>query len=63
MAPRMGALKIPALFIAGVPRGISEQSRAALEHHRVRWIGIEPAGHWVYLDQVDAFAAAISQFV
>ena len=63
MAPRLGALTIPALFIAGVPRGISEQSRAALEHHRVRWIGIEPAGHWVYLDQLDAFAAAVAQFV
>jgi pimeloyl-ACP methyl ester carboxylesterase len=63
MAPRLAALTIPALFIAGVPRGISEQSRAALEHHRVRWIGIEPAGHWVYLDQLDAFATAVSQFV
>jgi len=62
MAPRLAALQIPALFVAGVPNGISEISRAALDRHRVNWIGIEPAGHWVYLDQIDAFAAAISQF-
>jgi pimeloyl-ACP methyl ester carboxylesterase len=63
MAPRLAALTIPALFVAGVPRGISQASRAALDHHRVRWIGIEPAGHWVYLDQIEKFASAIAHFV
>ena len=63
MAPRLAALQVPALFIAGVPRGISEVSRAALDRHGVRWIGIEPAGHWVYLDQLDQFVAAIAAFV
>jgi pimeloyl-ACP methyl ester carboxylesterase len=63
MAPRLAALKIPALFIAGVPRGICEASRALLDRHRVRWIGIEPAGHWVYLDQIDRFAAAVEHFL
>ncbi|MEO8551648.1 MAG: alpha/beta hydrolase [Kofleriaceae bacterium] len=63
MAPRMAALAIPTLFVAGVPRGISEKSRALLDLHRVRWVGIEPAGHWVYLDQTAAFAATIEQFL
>ena len=63
MAPRLAALTIPALFIAGVPRGICETSRALLDRHRVRWIGIEPAGHWVYLDQVAMFAAALEHFL
>lgn len=63
MAPRLAALTIPALFIAGVPRGICEASRALLDRHRVRWVGIEPAGHWVYLDQVAMFAAALEHFL
>jgi pimeloyl-ACP methyl ester carboxylesterase len=63
MAPRLAALTIPALFVAGVPRGICEASRALLDRHRVRWIGIEPAGHWVYLDQVALFAAALEHFL
>ncbi|HET9990496.1 MAG TPA: hypothetical protein VFQ65_18325, partial [Kofleriaceae bacterium] len=62
MAPRLAALTIPALFIAGVPGGISQASRAVLDRHRVRWIGIEPAGHWVYLDQLGAFAATVEHF-
>lgn len=62
MAPRMAALSIPTLFVAGVPRGISEKSRALLDRHRVRWVGIEPAGHWVYLDQTTAFAATLEHF-
>jgi pimeloyl-ACP methyl ester carboxylesterase len=61
MAPRLAALAVPALFIAGVPRGICEPSRALLDRARARWIGIEPAGHWVYLDQRTRFAAAIRE--
>jgi pimeloyl-ACP methyl ester carboxylesterase len=63
MAPRLAALTVPALFVAGVPRGICETSRAHLDRHGVHWVGIEPAGHWVYLDQVDMFAAAIEHFL
>jgi pimeloyl-ACP methyl ester carboxylesterase len=63
MAPRLAALTIPALFIAGVPGGISQASRALLDRHRARWIGLEPAGHWVYLDQLGAFAATIENFI
>jgi pimeloyl-ACP methyl ester carboxylesterase len=32
-----------------------------LERHGVRWIGIEPAGHWVYLDQPEQFVAALRE--
>jgi pimeloyl-ACP methyl ester carboxylesterase len=59
MAPRLAALRVPALFVAGVPRGICEASRALLDRHGARWVGIEPAGHWVYLDQRARFAATI----
>ena len=63
LAPRLAALRAPALFIAGIPRGICEASRALLDRHAVRWIGLEPAGHWVHHDQPDAFAAAVAAFL
>jgi pimeloyl-ACP methyl ester carboxylesterase len=63
LAPRLAAVRVPALYIAGVPGGICAASRAQLDRHGVRWIGIEPAGHWVYLDQLDAFVAALDAFV
>jgi pimeloyl-ACP methyl ester carboxylesterase len=63
LAPRLAALRAPALFIAGVPGGICEHSRRLLDRHGVRWIGLEPAGHWVHHDQPDAFAAAVATFL
>lgn len=59
---RLAALTVPVLFIAGVPDGICERSRALLDAHRVHWIGIEPAGHWPFVDQPRAFAAAVATF-
>lgn len=63
LAPRLAALHVPKLFVAGVPNGICPESRAVLDEHEVRWLGIEPAGHWVYLDQLDRFADAVGAFL
>ena len=63
LGPRLAALHVPKLFIAGVPDGVCPESRALLDHLDVRWVGIEPAGHWVYLDQVERFAAEVERFV
>jgi pimeloyl-ACP methyl ester carboxylesterase len=63
LAPRLAALAIPTLVIAGVPGGICERSRAQLDTHGVRWIGIEPAGHWPFIDQPAAVAAAVREFL
>ncbi len=63
LAPRFAALSCPHLFIAGVPRGICAESRARLDAVGARWIGIEPAGHWPFIDQSDAFAAAVAEFL
>ncbi len=63
LAVRLAALRAPALFVAGVPDGICAHSRGLLDHHGVRWIGLEPAGHWVHRDRVDAFAAAVGGFL
>ena len=63
LVTRLAALRVPALFVAGVPGGICERSRALLDRHAVRWVGIEPAGHWVHIDQPDRFAAAVAEFL
>jgi 3-oxoadipate enol-lactonase len=63
LAARLGALRVPALYIAGgLPLGICERSRAMLDEHRVRWVGLEPSGHWVYLDQPERFAETVAAF-
>jgi pimeloyl-ACP methyl ester carboxylesterase len=63
LVARLAALRVPVLFVAGVPDGICAHSRALLDRHAVRWIGLEPAGHWVHADQRDAFASAVAGFL
>jgi pimeloyl-ACP methyl ester carboxylesterase len=63
LAARLAALRCPSLFIAGIPDGVCEHSRALLDRDGVRWIGIEPAGHWIFVDQPDAFAEAVRPFL
>ena len=63
MAARLARLAIPTLYVAGVPNGICERSRALLDQHRVRTLALEPAGHWPYVDQIDPFCAALVAFV
>jgi len=63
LASRLGALQVPKLFVAGVPDGVCPESRALLDRRGVKWLGIEPAGHWVYLDQLDRFVAAVGAFI
>jgi pimeloyl-ACP methyl ester carboxylesterase len=63
LAPRLAKLSIPALYIAGVPDGICMRSRALLMEHQVRWVGIEKAGHWAYMDQPEKFIAEVTAFL
>jgi pimeloyl-ACP methyl ester carboxylesterase len=63
LVARLAALRVPVLFVAGIPGGICEHSRALLDRHAVRWVGIEPAGHWVHIDQPDRLAAAVAEFL
>lgn len=62
LAGRLAALTVPVLFIAGVPGGICERSRTLLDAHRVQWLGLEPSGHWPFLDQLEACATAVAGF-
>ena len=63
LAPRLANLACPHLFVAGVPDGICAYSRGLLDQHHVRWVGLEPAGHWVYLDQLEQFAHHVAAFI
>lgn len=63
LAPRFAALRCPKLFIAGVPNGICERSRELLTELDVSWVAIEPSGHWPFIDQPDAFAAAVAELL
>ncbi len=63
LAGRLAALTAQTLFIAGVPAGICERSRGMLGTAHVPWIGLEPAGHWPFVDQIDLFAASVRAFV
>jgi pimeloyl-ACP methyl ester carboxylesterase len=63
LAPRLAALSAPSLFVAGVPDGICAYSRSLLDRHAIRWIGPEPAGHWVHDDQPEAFASSVVGFL
>ena len=59
----LGRAIAPALFVAGIPDGICAHSRELLDRHAVRWLGLEPAGHWVHADQLDAFATGVAGFL
>src|SRR5207245_2400094 len=63
LGPRLAALHCPALFVAGVPDGVCTETRRQLTELKIRWVGIEPAGHWVYLDQLDRFVEEVTCFL
>lgn len=63
LVPRLAALRAPVLFVAGVPGGICAHSKELLERRAVPWVGIEPAGHWPYIDQREAFVAVARGFL
>ncbi len=63
LAPRFAALAAPKLFVAGVPDGACAATRARLDELAIPSVGIEPAGHWVYLDQPARFAEVVDRFM
>ena len=63
LAPRFAQLRVPGLYVAGVPDGICEHSRRLLAQHRVRALELAPAGHWVYADQPQRFATELRAFL
>jgi pimeloyl-ACP methyl ester carboxylesterase len=61
MARRMASLTVPCVFVAGVPRGIASRSLELLDFAGVRTVRVEPAGHWVYVDQPGECARVIAE--
>jgi pimeloyl-ACP methyl ester carboxylesterase len=63
LAARWAGLAVPALYVAGAPGGISARSLELLEHHGVRRLVYEPAGHWPHVDHVARFAGDVAAFL
>jgi 3-oxoadipate enol-lactonase len=63
LARRLAALPMPSLYIAGSPEGASARSKELLVVAAARYKLIESSGHWPFLDQPDAFATAVSEFL
>ena len=63
LARRLAGLPVPHRYIAGVPRGVSPGSRSLLRRAGVASQDIQPAGHWPFIDQADAFATALARFL
>jgi pimeloyl-ACP methyl ester carboxylesterase len=61
-AARIAGCDVPTLFIAGAPGGVCDASRVALDAAGVAVRACAPAGHWPFVDQVEAFAAAVAAF-
>jgi pimeloyl-ACP methyl ester carboxylesterase len=62
-AARLGALKVPNIYILGNPRGTGEHSRRLLTSAGVEWHAVEHAGHWPFIDQQSAFVDEILRFM
>jgi pimeloyl-ACP methyl ester carboxylesterase len=66
LASRLAALAgqgLPVAYVAGAPGGASGESRRLLAEARVPVVEIAPSGHWPFLDQPDAFTAALARFL
>ena len=61
MADRMAQLDVPCTFIAGVPNGLDQRSLELLDGAGVRTVRVEPAGHWVYVDQPEVCAEIVAE--
>jgi pimeloyl-ACP methyl ester carboxylesterase len=64
MAARLAAIaaRTPTLYVAGVPGGAAARTLELLDAHAIATARIEPAGHWPFVDQLDAVAEAIHAF-
>lgn len=59
LAARRAATGIPMVHFHGTPRGTGARSLGQLEAAGIATRAFEPAGHWPFLDQHDAFVEAM----
>ena len=60
MGARLARLPIPVTYVAGAPGGACPRSCALLDAAGIHRVDIAPSGHWPFVDQPDAFAAAVA---
>lgn len=63
LAGRLGALRIPQIYLYGDPNGTQNNSRQQLLKYDVNCQPIANSGHWPFIDNVDTCADAIQQFL
>ncbi len=63
LALRLAKLTTPSLYLAGSPDGASARSKELLVAAVARWKIVESAGHSPFIDQPDAFAAAVNELL
>jgi pimeloyl-ACP methyl ester carboxylesterase len=62
-ARRMAELKMPKLYVGGVPGGVSARSQELLASEHVPLKLLSPSGHWPFIDQADEFAQALADWL
>ena len=63
VAARLAQLGLPQIYIYGKPRGTGERSQELLTQAGIPLKPLEPAGHWPYLDQHNAFVDELVAFL
>lgn len=63
LAARLARLDLPLVYVHGVPRGTGKRSQHLLTEAGIPLVPLEPAGHWPYLDQHNAFVDALVTFL
>ena len=63
LAARLAALPVPTVYLAGVPEGASEETRALLQGAGVPIVNIEPSGHWPFIDRTGDFLREMGRFL
>ncbi len=63
LARRLAATPMPSRYMAGEPHGASPRSVEALKAAGVPRSTVTPSGHWPFIDQPDAFAHLLGQFL
>ncbi len=59
LALRLRRLPVPAAYVAGSPGGACARSLELLAAAGVETVAVGPSGHWPFVDQPAAFAAAL----
>jgi pimeloyl-ACP methyl ester carboxylesterase len=63
LARRLASVSMPSRYLAGEPGGASPRSVEALRAAGVPRSTVTPSGHWPFIDQPEAFAHMLSQFL